>query len=363
MIHLGYEIDTGNPVEVPEGHTVFLGQTSMAGKTTAAVGMAVRSGYATVAYETKIQEGGFKLVPKGRLHPTPPYYQEGGSPPDRTFDWHSIRDLCEAVYERPWGPMQETIIRSFCRRGNFGRPDSKLYATWPMPKTMRDVLCNMDIALKKASGNRQWMLQNLADDLAEALDEIRKLKKKSRVPELKIGINVVNLVREPEYLQSLIVASMIKWVRQNRERTIIMLPEAWKFTDAIRRTAVGQAARHYIREGAAARNFLWIDSQTIGRLSGELLSQCRVWLFGVQKWSRELGHALDAMPDHYWPQRSDIQTLGKGEFLVCWDRWMVRTYVQPAWMNSLHAQAIARRDVEIESAEGIKREFERSVNL
>ena len=77
----------------------------------------------------------------------------------------------------------------------------------------------------------------------------------------------------------------------------------------------------------------------------------------------DLVRALDAMPDHYWPQRSDIQTLGRGEFLVCWDRWMVRTYIQPAWMNSLHAQAIARRDVEIESAEGIKREFERQVRV
>ena len=39
----------------------------------------------------------------------------------------------------------------------------------------------------------------------------------------------------------------------------------------------------------------------------------------------------------------DIATLGKGEFFVCFDQEMYRTYVWPAWMSSaLHAEAIAR---------------------
>jgi len=364
MIHLGFEVGTGNPVTVPEGHTVFLGQSNVSGKTTALEGLASRSGYACLAFVTKVKEGAFQRVPKGLLHPLAPYYEETTAlRPRQKLEWREVRDLCEAVTGDGWDKFERTALRKMCRAGHFGRPGSKLRAEWKKPKTLEELLENMEIALDKATGNREWIIGNIHDDLAEALDEIEPLKKKCRPPDLKIGLNVVNLIREHEHLQSLVVASMLKWVRQKREHTIIALPEAWKFTDAQKRTAVGQAARHYIREGAAARNYLWIDSQTIGRLNTELLSQVTVWLFGVQKWSKELEHALNAMPDHYWPERTDIQTLGKGEFLVCFnlDRgsYMYRTYVQPAWMNFTHAQAIARREVEIESAEEIGREFER----
>jgi hypothetical protein len=353
MIHLGFQVGSGEPVEVPEGHTIFLGLTQH-GKTSTLVGMAARSGYACLAFSTKVREASFDRIPRelNLLHPTAPYYED-------SLDWQDLRNLCEAVTGDAWDRFDKKALRSMLRKGKFGLRGSKRFTQWSKPRTIDELLDNLDIALENASGNRADALGSVQGDLQDALAELKPLKKKCRVPELKIGINLVDLVRQPEHLQSTVVASMIRWVRSHRERTIIALPEAWKFTDARRKTAVGEAAKHYIREGASAKNFLWIDSQTIGGLNWELLSQCQIWLFGVQKWSRELQHALDAMPDHYWPDRTDIQTLGKGEFLVCWDRYMVRTYVQPAWMNSTHAQAIARHEVDIESAEGIRREFDR----
>lgn len=352
-IHLGFEIGSGQPVEIPYGHTVFLGQTQQAGKTTALEAAAVRSGFRVLAFITKTGEASFRRVPRDLLHASPPYYQE-------SVEWRNVRDLCEAVTEENWDRFQRTALRSVCRAGHFGRAGSKHYAKWPRPKTLADVLDNMATALEEASGTREWIFGNIHADLEEALDEIKPLRKICADPQLKIGINVVNLERRREHIQSLVVASMIRWVREHEKKVIIALPETWKFTDAQKRTAVGNAARHFIREGAAQHNFLWIDSQTISRLSGELLAQCQVWLFGVQKWSRELSHALDAMPDHYWPQRNDLQTLGKGEFLVCYGTKMYRTYVQPAWMGPAHAQAIALGEEPIESAEEIAREFERS---
>src|SRR5215475_2247298 len=233
MIHLGFEIGSGDPVSVPEGHTIFLGQSQLAGKTTALEGLAVRSGYPCLAFITKIREGSFKRVPRELLHPTAPFYEE-------TMEWRNVRDLCEAVTEENWDKFDRRALRSVCRKGHFGRRTSKLFAQWPKPKTISDVVDNLEIALENATGTREMVLGAIHDDLCDALDDIKKIQKRCSPPKLRIGINVVNLERDREHIQSTVVASMIRWIRTHRERTIVALPETWKFTDAQKKTAVGQ---------------------------------------------------------------------------------------------------------------------------
>jgi hypothetical protein len=140
------------------------------------------------------------------------------------------------------------------------------------------------------------------------------------------------------------------------------MPEAWRFAQAQRRSPVRDAAEEFIRQGAALENFLWIDSQNISGISAVLLSQIRVWLFGVQRLRTEIEKTLDAIPENLYPRpsRSDIQMLGKGEFIVCFDDQMYKTYVWPAWMRSaLHAEAIARGEESVDSARAIVQEFDR----
>ena len=349
MIPLGFELGSGEPVHVPLGHMVIVGQTQRAGKTTALEAAAARSGAKCVAFLTKRGEGSFRI---GRE--IPPYYEDH-------IDWRTVRALCEALTEEKWDKFQRQCLRSVCRAGQSGRIGSKLFVEWPKPESLEDVQRNVTTALSKATGQREMVFGEIQDDLATAIEELAKLRNRSVEPQLELGLNVVDLERYEFHIQSLIIRSAIRWVKNHGASTIVCMPEAWKFAPSQRRSPVRDAAEDFIREGAALENFLWIDSQNISGISTVLLSQIRVWLFGVQRLRSEIEKTLDAIPDHLYPRpkASEIATLGKGEFIACFDQEMFRTYVWPAWMKSaLHAECIARGEESVDSARDIVREFD-----
>jgi hypothetical protein len=63
-IHLGYEIGTGKPIEIPLRHMAVTGQTQEAGKTTALEALIARSGLHAIAFITKRGEKGFQHLPQ-----------------------------------------------------------------------------------------------------------------------------------------------------------------------------------------------------------------------------------------------------------------------------------------------------------
>lgn len=349
MIRLGFEIGTGDPVDVPLGHMVIVGQTQRAGKTTALEACAARSGAKCVAFVTKRGEGSFRLARE-----IPPYYEEH-------IDWRTVRALCEALTEEKWDKFQRQCLRSVCRAGQAGKPGAKNFAEWPKPQTLEDVQKNVALALSKATGQRELIFGEIQDDLLTAIEEIGKLKASSSTIDLQRGLNVIDLERYEFHIQSLIIRSVIRWVHQHGKETIVAMPEAWRFAPAQRRSPVRDAAEEFIRQGAALDNYLWIDSQNISGISAVLLSQLRVWLFGVQRLRSEIERTLDAIPDNIYPRprAADIATLGRGEFFVCFDQEMYRVYVWPAWMKyAAHAEAIARGEENLDSAREIVREFD-----
>lgn len=346
MIPLGYELGTGQPISIPVGHMVIVGQTQRAGKTTALEACAVRSGSKCVAFITKRGEGSFRFA-----HELPLYYEE-------QIDWRTVRGLCEALTEDRWDKYQRQCLRSVCRAGQFGR--GRGLVEWPKPESLDDICKNVALALTKATGKRELALGEIQEDLQTAIEEFGKFKTNSIIPDPEFGLNVIDLEKHELHVQSMIVRSVIRWVRRHGYKTIVALPEAWKFAPAQRSSPVRAAAEDFIREGAALENFLWIDSQNISGISAVLLSQLRVWLFGVQRLRSEIEKTLDAIPDNLdpRPRAADIATLGMGEFIVCYDQEMFRTYVRPAWMNATHAEAIARGEESIDSARDIVREFD-----
>lgn len=350
MIPLGYELGTGRQILIPPAHTVFVGQTQRAGKTTALEACAVRSNFACLAFLTKRGEASFRMARE-----IPPYYDESN------FDWRIVRLLCEAITDDKWDRYQRQAIRQICEDGYLGEPGKKTFVEWRRPESIEEVRRNIDIAYPRSSSKMRGALVEVRSDLAAVRRELDRVKLDTARPELEPGLNVVNLERQEKHIQSLIISSMIRHVRQHETRTIIALPETWKFAPAARRTPVGDAAREYIREAAALKNFLWIDSQTLAGLSGELLSQVRVWLFGVQRLKSEIEKTLDAIPDVLYPRprAADIQTLQLGQFAVCYDGELFPCYVQPAWMSASHAEAIARGEEPIESAREIVQDFDR----
>jgi hypothetical protein len=349
VIRLGFEVGTGREVRLPLGHMVIVGMTQRAGKTTTLEACAARSAMKCIAFLTKRGEASFRLSREIQ-----PYYEDH-------IDWRTVRALCEALTEEKWDKFQRQCLRSVCRAGQAGRFGTKSFVEWPRPESLEDICKNVAVALTKATGQREMVLGEIQEDLRTAIEELLKLKTQCADPDLKSGLNVIDLERYEFHIQSLVIRSMIRWVLKHGEKTIIAVPEAWKFVPAQRRSPVRDAAEEFIRQGAALENFLWIDSQNISGISGVLLSQIRVWLFGVQRLRSEIEKTLDAIPDNIYPRprAADIATLGRGEFFACFDQEMYRTYVWPAWMSSaLHAEAIARGEESLDSAREIVREFD-----
>jgi hypothetical protein len=357
-IHLGYVVGTGEPVEIPLRHTAVTGQTQESGKTTTLEGLISRSGLQAVAYVTKRGESSFHV-----MHPIPPYFQERA-------DWKFVQSLLEASTETKLKFEQSWIMRAS-----------------EAAKTLQDVQANIKRFLdgvkapplppakpkrgKQAaepkerwtqkparglSGDVYYVLNKYLDDIMPQLAEMPY----TTALDLAAGLNVMDL-RDYEFpLQALVIRSVTDRIRQHLEGTINIIPEAWKFAPKFRGSPVRLAAEEYVREAAAMKNFLWIDSQDLAGVADVLMRQVGVWLFGVQRATREIWRALEHMPEGLpakRPRPADIATLSKGQFYVCFGKEMHKVYVQPAWMTAAHAEAIARGEEDVESARDILKEF------
>jgi hypothetical protein len=338
MILLGFELGTGRPVSIPFGHLAVCGQTQSSGKTTTLEGLVSRSECRAVAFVTKRGEGSFRVSA-----PVPPYFTE------RT-DWPFIASILEATVSEKLKFQRAEIIK-LCQ--DYDGPEGK----WTTPKTLADVMANAQIALVKARGLAARVYTELFEYLRMVVPEIERLPYTDKL-KLQNALNVMDLTEYDFPLQALVVRSVIECVLEKWKSTIVVIPEAWKFA-AKTKSPVRFAAESYIRQGAALKNFLWLDSQDLASISGVLLRQVKVWLFGVQRDPRELERTLEYIPaDTAKPTKRDIATLGKGQFIVCWEREMHRVYVQPAWMRAAHAEAIARGEEPVESARQIVEAFD-----
>jgi hypothetical protein len=352
-IHLGYVVGTGEPVEIPLRHTAVTGQTQESGKTTTLEGLIHRSGLQAIAYVTKRGESSFHV-----MKPIAPYFQERA-------DWKFVQSLLEASTESKLKFEQSWIMRASegARtlqdvRTNIQKYLNGVRDTRPV-KQRRGAEVKDRWIQKPARGMNAdiyYVLNKYLDDIMPALASL------PYSTELKLadGLNVMDL-REYEFpLQCLVMRSVTDRIRQHEEGTVNIIPEAWKFAPKFRGTPVRLAAEEYIREAAAMKNFLWIDSQDLAGVADVLMRQVGVWLFGVQRATREIHRALDHMPEGLpakRPRPADIATLSKGQFYVCFGREMHKVYVQPAWMEAAHAEAIARGEEEIDSAGDILREY------
>jgi hypothetical protein len=339
-VHLGFELVTGRAIVIPIGHLAATGQTQASGKTTLLEGLVSRSDCRAVAFLTKRGEGSFRVAST-----IPPYFK------DRT-DWPFIRSILEAASGEKLKFELAQII-NLCQ--NHDGPEGH----WEAPKTLADVLANAETALAgKARGFVRNVYTVLTEYLRGVVPEIGRLPYTNQI-ELRDGLSVMDLIDYQFPLQSLVVRSVIEWIHHHEIHTIVVIPEAWKFAPKQRGSPVRLAAEEFIRQGGALKNFLWIDSQDLASVSGVLLRQVKVWLFGVQRDPHEIERTLQHIPAHLAkPNKRDLATLGVGQFVVCWEKQMFRCYVQPAWMTAAHAEAIARGEEPVESARAIVREFD-----
>jgi hypothetical protein len=340
-VHLGYELRTGRPIVIPIGHMAICGQSQQSGKTTTLEGLVCRSRCRAVAFVTKRGEGSFRVA-----QTIPPYFK------DRT-DWDFIRSIIEAQSGSKLKIELAQVI-NLCQ--NYSGPEG----TWKAPENLAGVLENAETALAgKSRGFVRNVYTVLTEYLRDVVPGIESLPYTKKL-ELEDGLSVIDLLPYDFALQGLVVRSVIEWVHHNEVKTIVVIPEAWKFAPKQRSSPVRFAAEELIRQGGALKNFMWIDSQDLASVSSVLLRQAKVWLFGVQRDPLEIDRTLAHIPgDTRKPNKADLATLGLGQFIVCWERQLFRCYVQPAWMTGAHAEAIARGEEPVETAREIVRDFDK----
>lgn len=313
-VHLGFTVGDGEPVELPLRHLAVTGQTQEAGKTTTLEALIQRSGLRAVTFVTKRGEGSFA---NARRHE--PYFREQA-------DWQFVASILEASrgeklkFERAW------IIRA--SKG---------------ARTLADVQRNVRAALDKAKGLSADVYLTLDAYLDVVVPQIAKVHWAPALS-LTAGVNAIDLADVSVEMQHLVIRSVITWVLERERDTVVVVPEAWKFIPQGRGTPVKLAAESFIRQGAALKNFLWLDSQDLGGIDKAILRSVPVWLLGVQREANEIKRTLDNIPaGTQKPKPADIAMLRLGEFFACWGAHVLKTYVQPTWLDETAARVVAMR--------------------
>jgi hypothetical protein len=312
---LGYEVHSGDPVEIPvDGHLCVTGMTQKAGKTTALDAIIRRSGRRAITFITKRGEKSFEG--ERRILP---YFRERA-------DWQFVEQLMSAVmrqkmrFERGW------IIRA--ARG---------------AKTLADVDRNLEKALLTAKGMNADIYLQLHEYLKLVLPQIDRLDYADSV-RIGPGLNVMDLCAYSSELQALVIRSVLEWVHEKESGVIVVIPEAWETLPEGRGSPVKLACEQIFRKGAGIGNFIWLDSQDLAGVWKEALRACSVWIMGVQGEINEVTRMLKHLPtpNSLKPKPEQVMCLSQGQFYVRFGRELKLVYVRPVWMDELRARAIAR---------------------
>jgi hypothetical protein len=363
MIRLGYEIGSGRAVDIPaDRHVAISGQTQRSGKTTTLEALIHRSGLRAVAFVTKRAEGSFRSA-----RPIPPYFRDSA-------DWQFVSSILEAMLGERM-KFQRSWIIDACRdatglaevfanvRRDLHGEKNPAYAEWlATPKKQRRKKGPNEWARKPATGLNASVLTELEAYLDIVIPQIERLPYEKKLA-LAPGLNVMDLAEYSTELQQLVIRSVLEWVYEHERNTVVIIPEAWEFIPQNRRSPVLLAAEELIRKGAAAGNYVWLDSQDIAGVHKNVLRSVGVWIVGVQREQNEVRRTLGCLPLALAPREKDamaaVMTLGKGQFFAAYDQHVAKVYVQPFWISDAHAAAIARGDESVESAEKIWRERQR----
>jgi hypothetical protein len=323
MIHLGYEIKSGEAIGISSSHLIVTGVTQLSGKTTTLEALIHRSKFKAIVFKTKPGEQGFN---EGTF--SPPYFKEKS-------DWQYVSSLLEATlkeklrFERSW-------IMTACKGTS----------------SLLEVKRNIEQQLSNPK------LRDLHRSVYTTLDEYFNLILPqlsvisfSHSLDLQSGVNIMDLTQMKNEIQSLVIRSVLEVVLKEMHDTIVVMPEAWKFLPQERGNPCKQAAEEFIRQGATNRNFLWIDSQDIAGVDKTPLKQVTTWILGLQSELNEVRHTLNQMPisKRLRPKEDEIMTLALGHFFVCTPSFSKKIYVQPSWLDEKTARAVALGKEEVKN--------------
>lgn len=322
-VRLGFEVGSGVAVDVKPSHLIAAGVSHLSGKTTTLEALIKRSGKKAIVFKTKVGEKGFN---EGVV--VPPYFKERS-------DWQYVSSLLEATlreklrFERAW-------IIKVCKG-----TDSLL-----------EVKANIDRQLAEAKLNQ--LSRNIYTTLQAYFEIVLpqlQYAKFSKFLTLQDGINIMDLERFKEEIQSLVIRSVLETVLNEFKDVIVVIPEAWKFIPQGRGNPCKRATESFIRQGATNGNYLWIDSQDMAGVDKTPLKQVSTWILGLQSERNEVKHTLDQLPipKRLKPSEDEIMTLKRGHFILATPEKTVNVYVQPSWLDDETARKVALGEVDVDS--------------
>lgn len=332
MIHLGFETGTARPVAIPLAHMAITGLTQQSGKTTTLEALIDRGDLRAVVFVTKPGEKSFT---EGRR--ILPFFREHA-------DWEYVKDLLEARRGESLTKWDGYLMR-VCRRA----------------RTLKDVRANVEKELPKKKTARPSHYEILAGYLDLIIPELDEVPYTDKL-ELERGVNIMDLCELSDDMQSMVIRSTIEQIHKRERNTVLVLPEAWKFIPEGGRSAVFQSLHAFVREGATNGNFVWIDAQDLAVVSKRILKSVSVWILGKQQEANEVARTINHLIEPLQIRPDMIKSLGIGQFLVCAESLPARrVYVQPRWLGELDAQAIARGEESVETAQAIWKEKLREI--
>jgi len=321
-IKLGFEVSTGKQIDIDLSHLIATGITQLAGKTVTLESLLKRSGLNGIVFKTKIGERGFS---DGKI--VAPYFKERS-------DYEFVKSLIEA-YSREKLYFEKGTLMELCKGSN----------------NLNEIKDRTDQNLlnPKTRGIKREIYIRLQHYLEAIIPQIQNANFTSKLV-IENGINIMDLVKFTEEAQSLIIESVVSEVLKSKTKTIIVIPEAWKFIPQKYNNPCKRVVESFIRQGATNQNYIWIDSQDMAGVDKIPLKQISTWILGYQSERNEVKHTLDQLPppDKIKPQVKDIMTLGTGFFYYASRELTTKVYVQPYWLSDEQAKQVAIGSISIE---------------
>ena len=321
MIHLGYEVGTGEAVAIEQNHT-FVGGTTGTGKSEMLNALIKRSKSKFLILDVKTPRDYM-----GYGADIPLYLQQRMQP-------LTLKNLIEST-ERLSMKKELPELSRLCRRS----------------KTWEDLLVKARErqADKKTRDYYKDVLETIILLFERLVDEFNRYTFAKKVV-LKNKVNVMNLSHLSDQLQQMIVSSVLQYVQKHFKDVTVVVDEAHRFVPQ----AAPSAARHdvirLIREGRANRLFMWLGDQTVTGIDKQLMKQMQIWCLGRQMELNEAERTLKQIPQRksLGLTIESIQTLGLGEFIVITPKWAKRTYIQPTWVTEATAKEVALGTIKVE---------------
>jgi len=321
-IKLGYEVGTGNQIDIDPSHLIATGITQLAGKTVTLESLIRRSDFKAVVFKTKIGERGFS---EGRF--VAPFFRERS-------DYEFVKSLIEA-YSREKLFIEKGTLMELCKGS----------------KDLIEIEKRIDgfVSNQKIKGIKREIYVRLQHYLSNLIPQIQHANFSSTL-EIGDGVNIMDLEKFSEEAQSLIIESVVSEVLKTQKNTIIVIPEAWKFIPQKYNNPCKRIVESFIRQGATNQNFIWIDSQDMAGVDKIPLKQISTWILGYQAERNEVKHTLDQLPppESHKPTIQDIMTLGTGFFYYASREITTKVYVQPYWIDDDKARQVALGKIKVE---------------